>query len=396
MGYFNYFIKCIIRNIAYKLCKPKVLLTVLLCIVVLLFCFKNYGYCTEVPVDGTVEIEGTVTTNPTDYDSSNSVYHQYDNQFLTLRNLQEQSQVGFINKMYILYGNSSTQANAKYFASLIMNDLLYAGGGTRYPIVFETNDGFEVGTYSIAEIEPLHGLYGYYYPYQDYVGAVHFDNVSYSGCTFSWRYMTYNNSLYPVDGVVEWYEAPSAFYNVYVENWIDMFIDFGLINSAEDNEILDKLNEIINNNQSSNIKDAIDQGNQLQQENNQIQQEQNDILTNDDVETNGLQFATDDTSNPTSDGFNTLFDTVYNAFCTTSSEPLTITLPYINETFTIHPNVVSNGMKKAGLGVVVTLISSFYYFSVCLFIYKDIAQIIDNLKSGNITSDCGNVKTEVL
>lgn len=395
MGYFNYFIKCIIRNIAYKLCKPKVLLTVLLCVIVLFFCFKSYGYCTEVPVDGTVEIEGTVTTNPTE--NENGYIYQYDNQFLTLRKLQEQSQIGFINKMYVLYGNEGSQANAKYFASLLLNDLLYAGSGTRYPIVIETNDGFKIGTYSKADIYPDgSGLYGYYFPYQDAQGSVHFENVSFSDVTVSWRYMTYNNSLYPVDGVVESYSTPSAFCNVYVENWVDMFIDFGLINSAQDNEILDKLNEIINNNQSSNIKDAIDQGNQLQQENNQIQQEQNDILTNDNVETDGLEFATDDTTNPTSDGFNTLFNTVYNAFCNTSSEPLTITLPYINETFTINPNIVSNGMRKAGLGVIVSLINSFYYFSVCLFIYKDIAKIIDNLKSGNITSDCGNVKTEVL
>ncbi len=136
--------------------------------------------------------------------------------------------------------------------------------------------------------------------------------------------------------------------------------------------------------------------NQLQQESNQLQQEQNDFLKDDNVNTDGLEFATDDTVNPTSDGFDTLFNTIYNAFCNTSSEPLTITLPFINKTFTIQPNIVSNGMQKAGLGVIVTLINSFYYFSVCLFIYKDIGKIIDNLKSGNITSDCGNVKTEVL
>lgn len=52
--------------------------------------------------------------------------------------------------------------------------------------------------------------------------------------------------------------------------------------------------------------------------------------------------------------------------------------------------------KKCGLGVVVNLINSFYYYCVCLFIYKDINKIIEKLKSGDITADCGNVKTEVL
>lgn len=91
-----------------------------------------------------------------------------------------------------------------------------------------------------------------------------------------------------------------------------------------------------------------------------------------------------------------MFNAVYNAFCTTSSEPLVVTIPFVDKSFTIQPNVVSSGMQKAGLGVVVGLINSFYYYVVCLFIYKDIAKIVDNLKSGNITSDCGNVKTEVL
>ena len=46
MGYFNYFIKCIIRNIAYRLCKPKVLLTIL-AFVAILFALHSTGYCSD-------------------------------------------------------------------------------------------------------------------------------------------------------------------------------------------------------------------------------------------------------------------------------------------------------------------------------------------------------------
>ena len=84
------------------------------------------------------------------------------------------------------------------------------------------------------------------------------------------------------------------------------------------------------------------------------------------------------------------------AFCI----PFETILGWIVKVLFINGNVIVNGslevLQKAGLGVIVTLINSFYYFSVCLFIYKDIGKIVDNLKSGNITSDCGNVKTEVL
>ena len=346
MGYFNYFIKCIIRNISYKLCKPKVFLTVLLCVIILFFCFRNYGFC----ADSVVEVENTVTTNPTDYDSSNDVYYQYDNQFLTLRNLQEQSQIGFINKMYILFGNSGSQANAKYVTSLIMNDLLYAGSGTRYPIVIETNDGFKIGTYSKSDISPLNGHYGYFYPYQNYVGAVHFENVSYSNCTVSWRYMTYNNSLYPVDGVVEAAEYPSAFYNVYVDNWIDMFIDFGLINSSEDQDIIDKLNEIISSNESSNIKDAIDQGNQLQQENNQIQQEQNDFLKQEssDNDVSIDSFNSVDSNDITSSGLTGIFNSIYNSISSWNSKDINLPIPFTNKSINIQANYTSNMLNKVG------------------------------------------------
>ena len=119
-------------------------------------------------------------------------------------------------------------------------------------------------------------------------------------------------------------------------------------------------------------------------------------IKDDNVDTNGFQFATNDTQNPTTDGFNSLFTAVYNAFCSTSSAPLTVTLPYINQTFSIQPNLVSNAMQKSGLGFIASLIQSFYFYCVCLFIYKDINKIVEHVKSGNLTADCGNVKTEVL
>ena len=103
-------------------------------------------------------------------------------------------------------------------------------------------------------------------------------------------------------------------------------------------DVIDRTNQEINS--------GIQQGNQLQQEQNQLQQEQNDFLKDDNVNTDNFEFATNDTNNPTEEGFNSLFTSIYNAFCNTSSTPLTITLPYVNKTFTIQPNLVSNAMQK--------------------------------------------------
>lgn len=64
MGYFNYFIKCIIRNISYKLCKPKVFITVLLSIFIL-FGLKHYGFCALSDLDYEMIADGfsTITSN---------------------------------------------------------------------------------------------------------------------------------------------------------------------------------------------------------------------------------------------------------------------------------------------------------------------------------------------
>lgn len=375
MGYFNYFIKCVIRNITHRLCKPKTLLFILIFAVLLSFCSSAFA---------------ATAVDPTEWDTNLPGAEQHDNIYDTLRNIQIDYQNQFITKVYALYSINPTEwkTNIQY----LFNDFTYAGSGQR-GILVTFNDGvFYVSTYAYTEVykNTSDSVYSF--------SNIHFNSTSFDSATVSRRYLTANNVFYGSSGEITTQTEPSAFFFVLSERWIDLFIDFGIITPNTDAEILSKLQELINRSNSSNteIKDAIQEGNQLQQEQNQIQQEQNDLIKDDNVNTDGLRFAQDDTTNPTTDGFNSLFNTVYNAFCTTSSEPLTISLPYIDKSFTIQPNLVSNGMQKAGLGVVVTLINSFYYYSVCLYIYKDISHIIDNLKSGNITSDCGNVKTEVL
>lgn len=343
MGYFNYFLKCVIRNITYRLCKPKTLLFLLVFVIIISFCSFAFA------ADSTVEVEGQVITNPTEFDSNNNVNYQYDNQFLTLRRLQEQAQINFINKMYVLYG-SGNRDNAKYVASLFMNDLLYSAVGTRYPLVIETQEGFKFGTYNKSDIMPKSGQYGYYYPYQNITGAISFTNVSYSDCTLSWRYMTYNNALYPVDGVVESYSCPSAFFNVYVEEWIDMFIHFGLINTSEDADIIEKLEQIINSNENASIKDAIEQGNHLQEEQNQIQKEQNDFLKQDttDSDVSIDSFNSVDSNDITSSGLTGIFNNIYNSINSWNSKDINLPVPFTNKTINIQANYTSNMLNKVG------------------------------------------------
>ena len=439
MGYFNYFIKCIIRNIAYKLCKPKVLLTVLLSVAIL-FVLHSTGYCTEwaqVEIEQCLDGLATITNNQgvmisqlssmgvdvRDIETKlNTINTTLNNIWSDTNTISEKlytimNDVNEINTNILNIYNTLEENQQELLTEMKNNNdalidkmdellnLLTSGESTvvdpsytinnfiAYPGVFSAFGGSQILVYDLGE---NYSNYNFTFtmsysnsssgpfPCIVFCSNTKYDNSNVSnGMNFNYTTYKFKQDANTSNYILTLTSSNCRY--IYATNYNNSVI------TMKDHKL-----KLMSSNSLGGLNNSINQGNQLQQEQNQLQQEQNDFLKDDNVETEGLEFATDDTVNPTSDGFNTLFNTVYNAFCTTSSEPLTITLPYINETFTIHPNIVSNGMRKAGLGVVVTLISSFYYFSVCLFIYKDISKIIDNLKSGNITSDCGNVKTEVL
>lgn len=102
-----------------------------------------------------------------------------------------------------------------------------------------------------------------------------------------------------------------------------------------------------------------------------------------------------DISDPTDSGFDTIFQLVYNAF-TGSSSGVSFKLPYLDYELTVPPNFLSQTLNNAGLNFLVTIIQSFWWFAVSYYIYKDINRYIDKIKSGDLTSDDGNIKTEVL
>ena len=97
MGYFNYFIKCIISNIICRLCKPKnILIISVVCIILLLFtssCFAS---------DVTVVNPSETIVN----DNIDDIYgFQYDDQFGHLYTMQYSLQQRLIANLYANKGN---------------------------------------------------------------------------------------------------------------------------------------------------------------------------------------------------------------------------------------------------------------------------------------------------
>lgn len=396
MGYFNYFIKCIIRNISYRLCKPKVLFTILLSIIIL-FSLKHFGFCALSDLDYEMIADGlaTVTSNQgtiisqlssmgvnvsdvenelksinSDLDNIISSTSNMDDNLLTLLNrvnslnntltqMAQQQNIYYENVTSeleeiknILTGSSEevTEMYLKQDASkwlypnplgVSMNTTVYdsnPGDGrnvvvSHFKYISDNTDfSFEKGyTYTVTcqVVTSVSGGGRFYYTYDDVLSGNEI-SVNYLG------YFTQNSFTFTItpihDGNITFLAENFAPFWLNQAHYTITKVPNGSLSSIGDN--------------LNNVNNTINQGNQLQQESNQLQQEQNDILTNDEVNTDDLQFAQDNTNNPTSEGFNTLFMTIYNAFCNSTSSPLTVTLPFINQTFTISPNLVSQGMEK--------------------------------------------------
>ena len=103
---------------------------------------------------------------------------------------------------------------------------------------------------------------------------------------------------------------------------------------------------------------------------------------------------TDNTTDITSSGFDTIFNTIYNTVSGTTSNPLVITLPFVNKSFTISKETVYGNLD---LGLLGTLINTVWFFIVSIFIVNDISKKINKIKSGNIDNiENTNIKEDML
>ena len=142
------------------------------------------------------------------------------------------------------------------------------------------------------------------------------------------------------------------------------------------------------------------QQNQLQQQQNQLQQEQNDFIhqeTQDSsVDING--FNNVDSNDVTSNGLSGVFTNIYNSISSWSSKDIKLPIPYTNKNIVIPSNYTNNMLSSFGGGWIITFISAIYYFIVSRFIIYSITGIINSIKSGSIleTDSKYNITTDML
>lgn len=385
MGYFNYFVKCIIRNIAYRLCRPKVLLSFLF-IILLTFIFCNY--CFGASAEGQVQLVNPNNDFVNEYGDTVATI-QYDNQFLSVKTIEEEIQREFILKLYSMY--SSTPDSAKLIARDILEKIRSIsldsnGGGDNMGIYIQRAGAasqYRVNFYKHKSLSDAVG-YGAYVNYNLY-----FLNVPYQTGIVE-RYNLDNNTHWVLTTAELKLQIPVPMIGVFVPEWITLFRDFGLINSVEQNTLgaIEEQNNLIN------------EQNRLQEEQNEQQKEQNDFLkeeaTDDDVSVDS--FNSVDSNDITSDGLTGVFNNIYNSITSWSSKDINLPIPYTNKSIKIPANYTENMLNSSGAGWIVTFVHSIYYFIVARFIIYSITSIINSIKSGSIleTDSRNNITTDML
>ena len=384
MGYFNYFIKCIIRNITYKLFKPKVFLTVLLSVFILVFCLNTFGYCTD--DSGSIDNVVTVAPNATNNDN---LTIQFDNTFLNLREIQEQQQLDFITNMYVSYARYPEQTVdfiESFFGEILNSSDDYLG---IYIFKGDSDSGnrYVVNTYRYGGLE--------YDRVASYFEAnYHFSNCTYMKGKFWTRYVKEDGSFVDDTVVVE-RSVPYPFLKVLIPEWKQMFIDFGIIETDYQSEVLEKLDTLISQTieTDNEIANKIEEGNKLQQEQNDfLKQESSDS----DVSVDG--FNSIDSNDITSDGLTGVFTNIYNSITSWNAKNINLPIPYTDKNIVIPANYTENMLSSFGGSWIITFISSIYYFIVARFIIYSITSIINSIKSGSIleTDSKNNITTDML
>lgn len=349
-------------------------------ILILFFIFLVlFSFCCKVQAS-------PVDVNPTENNGDLKGVNQHDNIYDTLRNLQIDMQNDFITKMYALYSQDEVQwrANLTY----IFNDLIYAGGPGQRGLLVTTSDGtFRVSTYAYSEVQKNQDVTAYQF------NNMTFSFVAHSSVVVSRRYLTTNNSFYGTSGEVTVEVVPEAFCFVMSERWLDMFKDFGILTTATDTKILYLLQQIYATSGTDVSAKLNDINNGINNVNNSVNN-LNDSINNDNVNADASTLPTDDTTDITANGFNSLFNKIYTTFTSGTAKDLVVNVPFTGKSFVIN---YKNVYGSADLGIVKTLIQAFWYFTISYFIVRDVGKKINKIKSGDIEHvEENNIKEDLL
>lgn len=142
-------------------------------------------------------------------------------------------------------------------------------------------------------------------------------------------------------------------------------------------EACNNFKDAINSNSLSSVTKAIEENNKLQEETSETLKDANDFLQQDlDTENSNINLDFDTSENPYNSDISSIFNVFKNGFSSTKD----FSIDFMGNTFTIPANYVADNAPSS----IVTLISAFWWFVVCVIIYKEVTGIFDKLTTGDI------------
>lgn len=349
------------------ICYKKILFFLL----IFLFLFCTCSFCSETLVNPTSGAGGPLA-------------FQNDNQFLTFQQIEENIQNDFIQ---VLISRKGTDNNANGLVNRIWQ--LFQGHGGNAFIYVQDNlssygDRYVVYSgYLTAMTKSCVSGYSY--------ANLNFTNVPVINGTFQvlggiGESGCYYNSSF---GTTKSLKIPLAFSSVVSSQFLELFKVYGFVTDSN-------LNTVNNNidNMNSNISS---QANQTRQEIENSTNKINDNLNNNDtseIDTSGITNS-DTTVDITQGGFNSIFTTLQNYFTSNNGGSMTLTIPFVNKSITISKSTVYGNFKQ--LSTIENLASLVWYFVISLYIVKQVQNMINKIKSGNLEDVVdNNIKADIL
>lgn len=300
---------------------------------------------------------------------------QHDNQYNTLYMIQHSVQGRLISRIY-------SQMNDNYWqyrsvAEKVYNEFKTLGEHKKFMYVVEGTDGYYFDVYfgygqdmpmDVRNVMSITNS-------QAFTSVPCYTGTIYRVCQIQSAGIYYPDT--PINTIV-----PVAYADVVHPEWIQLFKSFNLLPADEGDTTLKNIE-----NATEETKNTV----------NNIHNSVNDVnnsINDDNVNVDSSTLPGDDTNDITADGFNSLFDKIYTTFTSGTAQDVVIKIPFTNKSFTINAANVYGG---ADLGIVKTLIQTFWYFVISYFIVQDIAKKINKIKSGDIEHvEENNIKEDLL
>lgn len=334
-----------------------------------------------------IYIDQTVTYNI----SSSGIYN------ITLANYNvknSNNDIIFNNNVFIPPSLSNTTSELE---NLSFNN--FTINANSYTDEIENNDGTLYMLFynrSLSNSQNTDGLY----PIQEKAftkGSIYTDYENSSSSNMIFSYPIFKSGVFfNVGSTYEIRFAKKSFNSEYNTDFYEFF-DNSYTFTISSNVTQDYINQI--NQQTATTTDEENQQNIENALNNQIQSidNLNNSITDSTVDNSSINLPTDNTNDPTQNGIENIFQTIYNSFTTGTAQDIVFPIPNTNQNITLSANYIYNSLVNNDASWIIDIIRAFYWYIISRYIIVDINHKIRKIKQGNLEDiQDSNIKEEML